>query len=82
MHRLHHVDFNVAATVHLAEIARQNFSGTHVRVIRKVKSDLTVFQEFFFGSAFGKHSWPSWLNVIGLGNFILSFLRVLCLDWA
>ena len=82
VHLLHHVNFDVTATVHLAEIASQNFSGTHVRVIRKVKSDLTAFQEFFFGSAFGKHSRPSRLNVTGLGNFNLSFLRVICLDWA
>ena len=82
VHLLHHVNFNVTSTVHLAKIARQNFPNAHVRVISNVKSDLMALQEFFFGRALGEHSRPSRLNVTVLGNFNLNLLRVVCLDWA
>ena len=79
---LHHVNFDITAVVHLAKIARQNFPNAHVRIINNVKSDLTAFQEFFFGRALSEHSRSFRLNIAGLGNFNISVLRVTCFDWA
>ena len=39
MHLLHHVNLEVMTAVHLAHVARKDFSNTHVSIVRDVKLD-------------------------------------------
>ena len=53
MHLLHHVNLEVLAVVHLAHIAREDISNTHMSVIGDIHLDSALVQKFFLGGAFG-----------------------------
>ena len=82
LHLLHHVNFYVTAAVHLAHIARKDFSNTHVSIISDIKLNPTVFQKFLLGRTLGQHGWSPRLNKAGLGDFDIKILRVIRLGRA
>ena len=56
MHLLHHVNFKVAADMHLVEITREYFTNAQLRVVGNIKSHFSLLNIFFFGEVFGQDS--------------------------
>ena len=49
MHLLHHINFKIAAGVHLVEVAREYFTTTQLRIIGDIKFHFLLFNELLFG---------------------------------
>ena len=79
---LHHVNFKIAAVVHLAHVARKDFSNTHVSIISNIKLDPMAFQKLLLGRTLGQYGWPPWLSKAGLGDLDISVLRIIYPDRA
>ena len=77
VHVLHHVNLEVAPAVHLAHVARKDFSNTHVSIVHDVKLDPAVFQKFLFGGTLSQHGWPSRLSKAGYGDLNIKILRII-----
>ena len=82
MHLLHHVNLEVPVVVHLAHIAREDISNTHMSIIGDIHLDSALVQKFFLGGAFGQHGWPSRVSMAGSGDLNISIGRISCLGWA
>ena len=77
VHLLHHVNLEVTTAVHLAHVARKDFSNTHVSIVRDVKLDPAVFQKLLLGGALGQRSWLSRLSKAGSGDLNIKILRII-----
>jgi len=77
VHLLHHVNLEVTTAVHLAHIARKDFSNTHVSIINDIKFDPAAFQKLLLGGALGQHGWSPWLSKASLGDLNIRVLRII-----
>ena len=60
MHLLHHINFEVTASVDLAEIAGEDLIAAQLRVVRNIKLLFSPLNNFLFGGVLSQNSWVSW----------------------
>ena len=82
MHLLHHVNLEGPAVVHLAHIAREDISNTHMSIIGDIHLDSALVQKFFLGGAFGQYGWPPRVNMASSRNFNICIGRISRPGWA
>ena len=82
VHLLHHVNLEVSAAVHLAYIAREDISNTHMSIIGDMHLDSALVQKFFLSGAFGQHGWPLRVNMDGSRDVNIRIGRISCPSWA
>ena len=82
MHLPHHIDFKIAASVYLVEVAREYFTTAQFRVVGDIKSHFSLFNELLFSGVLSKDSWISRFCKAGASDHNIVGRCLLRFKWA